>query len=81
MNHVKTYSTKDFYISCILRALNFNLVETQRANGNFVTFVFHDPENKAEEVISHYWNKNIQVDARTIIEAINEMKTRLYSKS
>lgn len=75
------FTTKDFYISSLLRALGFYLDSLDRSQGKFVNFIFSDPEQKAQEVISRYWNRSIQVDARTMVEAINEMKTRLYTKA
>jgi len=77
----ESYITKDFYIASLLRALGFRLQSLDRSQGKFVNFIFADPENKAQEAISQYWNRNIQVDARTMVEAINEFKTRLYAKT
>lgn len=72
--------TKDFYIACLLRALGFPLSSLERPQKNFAIFVFEDKDNKASETISGYWDKKISIDARSFVEAINELKTRIYSQ-
>jgi len=42
-------------------------------------FVFEDSDNQAELILSRYWNHELQVDARDLIESINELKTRIHS--
>ncbi len=74
------YRTKDFYGCCLLRALGFHLFNIDRNPNNVCSFVFEDPDQKASQIIHEYWDKKILVDARTLIDAINEMKTRLYAK-
>ncbi len=80
-NNVKQYKIKDFYGACVLRTLGFEIQELDRTPHDFVNFVFLDPDQKAKKVLSDYWNHNIQVDARAMVEAINELKTRLYSRT
>jgi hypothetical protein len=44
-----------------------------------VTFVFDDPEHKAEEILRGYWAREIRIEARSLIETINELKTRIHA--
>ena len=70
----------DFYQAVILMTTGYQLLRLERENSKFATFVFADPDCRAEETISDYWNHKVSVDARTLIENINELKTRLYTK-
>lgn len=79
MKDVSVIKTKDFYIACVLRALGFPLSSLERTQRNLAIFVFEDKDSKAPEVISGYWDKKISIDARSFVEAINELKTRIYS--
>jgi len=69
----------DFYQSVILKAVGFPLLRLERGKGKFVTFVFDDPEHKAEEVLRGYWAREIRIEARSLIETINELKTRIHA--
>lgn len=80
MENEKTFKSQDFYISVILKTLGFPLLRLERQDGNFVTFVFDDPETKAQETISQYWNREVVCNARDLIENINELKTRIHSR-
>lgn len=79
MKNLNEFKINDFYQSCILKVSNFTLLRLERGNGRFVVFVFDDPESRATEIIEKYWNREVQVEARDLIETINEMKSRLYT--
>lgn len=79
MENLNEFKLNDFYQSCILKVLGFPLLRLERGNSRFVIFVFSDPEHKAEETISKYWNREVQVVARNLIETINELKTRIHT--
>ena len=76
------FNTKDFYTAVVLRVLDFPLEKLARKTGDPAIFVFSDPNNKAEQVIKDYWDRNLPIpDARAFVEAISELKTRLYGES
>ena len=75
----KTFRLNDFYQSCILKTVGFPLLRLERRPNKFVTFVFHDPLDQASETIEKYWNREVSVVARDLIETINELKTRIHS--
>jgi len=54
-------------------------VGLERGGEKFVTFVFDDPEGIAENVLKEYWARNLNIQARDLIENISELKTRIYS--
>jgi hypothetical protein len=76
---MNTYQTKDFYTSCCLLASGLQLLKLNRSNNKFVTFIFSDPNNAAEQIISDHWQKKLILPTRDVISAISELKTRLYS--
>ena len=73
------WKSKDFYLSCVIRASGFSLLRVDRGNRNFVTFVFDISSEKAEKIISLHWSKELKLPTRDLIEAINELRTRLKS--
>ena len=79
MEDVPEFKTHDFYIASILKSVGFPLLRLDRQAGSFVDFIFHDPDYKAEETIDKYWNRTLSVNARDIVETINELKTRIRS--
>jgi hypothetical protein len=79
MENNREFRINDFYQAVILKTVGFPLLRLERGNGKFVTFVFDDPEYKAEEVLEKYWQREIKVIARDLVESINELKSRIYS--
>lgn len=79
--NTKEFKLNDFYQAVILKTYGLHLLRLERAFGHTCTFVFADPEYKAEVVIERYWNKDLSLNARVLIENINELKSRIYAKS
>lgn len=73
------YKSQDFYLTAICIGAGLNLVRLDRENGKFITFVLNDPNNEAPKIISKHWSREFKIPSRDIIEAINELKTRMYS--
>ena len=73
------YKSQDFYLTAICIGAGLNLVRLERNSGKFITFVLDDPENKASGIISKHWNRECKIPSIDIIEAINQLKTRLHS--
>ena len=71
------FKSKDFYTCCCLLASNFNLKTIEPTSGKFATFVFEDPDLKAEEVIKKHWDGELVLPTKDFVAAINELKTRL----
>lgn len=74
-----TFKSHDFYLSAIVLAAGIPLIRLERGTGKFVDFVFSDPEGKAEQILSDHWIKTLRIPTRSVIEAVNELKTRLYT--
>jgi hypothetical protein len=80
MENNREFRINDFYQATILKTVGFPLLRLERSRGKFATFVFDDPGHEAEEVLRKYWAREIKVVARDLIESVNELKTRLYSR-
>ena len=79
MKNSTEYKLNDFYQAVILKVVGFPLLRLERGSSRFFIFVFDDPDNKAQEIIDKYWNREIKVIARDLIECISELKTRIHS--
>ena len=79
-NNIKQFKISDFYQACILKTCGLKLNRLERSTGSFVTFVFDDPEFQAEVILGKYWDRDIKVDARELIENINMLKTRIHTR-
>lgn len=81
---MKTYQTEDFYLSTFLISNGFQLISIDRTNSRRCQFIFKD--NPKREKLVHSYNfaipdsKEILVDARKLISAIKDLKTKLYSE-
>jgi len=74
------WKSKDFYLSCVVRASGASLISLEHGNKDFEIFVFDISTEKAEEIISLHWSRNLKIPTRDLIEAINELRTRLKSR-
>lgn len=81
MESQRIFKSKDFYICCCLLASKFILraIEPTPTSAKFATFVFEDPEEKAEELIRKHWSGDLCLPTKDFVAAINELKTRLNS--
>ena len=74
------YKTKDFYTSCLLLALGFKFERLERGDDRFSYFIFEDPRIEADSTVSRYWNRQQQIEAKDLVDAIHDLKAILYSK-
>lgn len=73
------YKTKDMFGAVTLRTLGYSIAETSDHHKGYVTFTFNISSELANEIIKDYWDKKISVDAKTFVECINEIKTRIHN--
>ena len=78
-NANKQFSTSDFYISCVLKSAGLQLQTIIRNSNGKATFVFGNPNQIAEVTIQKHWNRELQVISLDLVEAINQIKTRIHS--
>ena len=73
------YKNTDFYLSTCLLASGIPLLRLERQDTKTFIFVFETTEEKANEVIQNHWSKQLILPTKTLIDAINELKTRLHN--
>jgi hypothetical protein len=76
---MKPFFTQDFYISCVLKSAGLQLQNLIRNSNGKVTFVFGNPNQIAEITIQKHWNKELKIISLDLVEAINQLKTRIHS--
>lgn len=76
----QTKSLADFYQAVILLANHYRLDRVERGQGKFCTFVFSDPEGTAQDTIDQHWRRELMVVSRDLIDAIVELKTKIYDR-
>ena len=75
------YKTKDYYIGVCLLASDIQLLRLERVTEKIAIFVFAILPEKADEIIKKHWGRKLLLPTRDVIDAIHELKTRLYSGS
>lgn len=80
MEKTNQFKLADFYQAVVLKTCGLHLIDLERGSNKFVTFVFDNSDLQAGEILKRYWNGEINVNARVLIENINELKTRIYSR-
>jgi len=78
-NDMNQFSTQDFYLSCVLKSAGLQLQNLIRNSNGKVTFVFGNPNQIAETTIQKHWNKELKIISLDLVEAINQLKTRIHS--
>jgi hypothetical protein len=73
------WRSNDFYLSACVLASGASLIGLTKGNNNFVTFLFSISKEKAEKIIQNHWDRKLKIPTRDLVEAINELKTRLHS--
>lgn len=77
------FSTTDFQTAVVLRISKFDLLEirlskTRRKTVEFVFDGLHKEGITTKETLKYFWDYSLSVDARTMVEAQEELKTRMF---
>jgi len=80
MNQQDIYESRDFYLSVCLLASGCKLIDVVRNGTKTCTFVFQVSPEKAKEIIRKHWNLELLLPSRSLVESINELKTRIYNE-
>lgn len=71
------YATKDFYLSVCLLATGIR-PELRRINNKTFLFVFPNKQNRIEKLLEKHWSRRLLIPSKDFVEALNELKTRIY---
>mgnify|MGYP001561074485 CR=1 FL=1 len=77
MNNQAEYSTRDIYISVILKSLNIPLLRIE-SNGRQGIFVFKSSE-ALENIISQYFNGELKLNPRTVFDNWKALKSQAFA--
>lgn len=73
-NHIQI---ADLNLSASLISVGFKLLDVDRTDPHKVTFIFqHD--QKIHKAIADYWDFELTVSARKLLENIRMLKTRIF---
>lgn len=73
------FSSRDFYLISICIAAGCKLIDIKRSSSNYSEFILQEPSPICEEIIKKHWDKSLKLSTRDVVEAINQLKTRLHS--
>jgi len=79
MENPQEFRINDFYQSVVLLTAGLPLLRLEKISPKQSIFIFQDSDDKAEGIISDYWNHKLNYDPKLFVENINELKTRLYT--
>ena len=74
-----TWKSSDFYLCAICIANGAALISVEKDSGKFATFILNISPIEAKKIVSRHWARELIIPTRNLIEAINELKTRLHS--
>lgn len=74
----EVYTCFDLGLAAALVTSKHLLLEIDKTNPNKAMFVFAQ-DRELDESINRYWNDELMIDARTLVDNIKMLKTRLYS--
>jgi hypothetical protein len=77
---MENYTTKDFYLTAVCMATGCTLLRLERNPNDLVDFVLKESPETCISIITEHWAGTLHVSSKKIIEAINELKTRIHSK-
>lgn len=78
MNNENTFQSKDFYLSACIRASGANLIRLEPIDYKTYLFHFDISPVQANNLIERHWNGTLILSTKAVIDAINELKTRLH---
>jgi len=71
------YRTKDIYLASVLAANQLSArLQPER---DFYWFVFSNPE-QCEQLVNDFWESKLSVDAKGLVTAIKDLKTRVFAE-
>lgn len=79
-NDVTEFRLKDFYQACVIKTLGFQLKRLEGGDQKFKVFVFDDPDFMAEEKLGQFWDGQLKVDPKLLIQNIRDLKNRVFSE-
>ena len=73
------YKSNDFYTTAICIASGAKLLAIEKTPKQFVNFLLDISSVQAGKIIKKHWDRDLVLPTRDIVEAINQLKTRLHN--
>jgi hypothetical protein len=77
MKNETEYTTKDFYLSACLLAIGIR-PELRKISDRTFLFAFPNSQGRIEKLLEKHWNRKLLIPSKDLVEAISELKTRIY---
>ena len=61
-------------------AAGLKLRQLNRLNNKLVEFIFDHSPKEVEAIIQSHWDRSLLVASKDLVEAIKELKARLYER-
>lgn len=74
-----TFLTFDLGLASALATLGYELWEIDKTNPRKAQFIFKRDKD-IDKAVNDYWNNNLPVNARSIVDNQKMIKNRLYSQ-
>ena len=76
-NNSRQFKTKDFYLSCYLKAIGIPLVQVDKEAS--VAYFCFEKSPEIKKVITGFYNSADMVSANKLINAIRDLKALIYN--
>lgn len=80
MTNQNTYSSTDFYLTACILASGYPLIQVVPTQTNKLEFVLAISPEEADKLIQKHWARDLTVPSRNLVDAIKELKTRMYQQ-
>lgn len=77
---MENYITKDFYLTAVCMSAGCTLLRLERNPNDLVDFVLKESPETCIPIIAEHLAGTLKVSSKKMVEAINELKTRIHSR-
>lgn len=74
------YRSTDFYLTACILASGYPLVKVVPTQTSKLEFVIATSPVEADKLIQKHWSRDLVLPSRSFVDAIKELKTRMYQQ-
>ncbi len=75
------YETTDFYLTAVYMAAGYELLSLTETSPKRYTFTLNVSPSTAHQLSLQYWKRELAIPLRDFVDALHELKTRMYAKN
>lgn len=79
MQDESKWKSHDFYLCAVCLASGASLVSVKKTDSGFSVFTLDISPEQANQIITNHWNRKLKLPTKDVLEAVHQLKTRLYS--